>query len=84
MHSKVLLHMLSLLADVWNSIINVCFRDISPTLKGFLVLIFLVAAFWFLAKSINVGKNSAERPIFVGRFILFLLFFTLCILYAVL
>jgi len=76
--------MFSLIADIWNTIINTLFRSISPTLKGFLVGIFLLGAFWFLAKSINTGKNSTEVPLFLGKFVLFIIFFTLAILYAIL
>lgn len=74
--------MISLMCDVWNSLINTI-RMMSPTLKGFIIIGLVMFTFLFLALSINKGKNHMERPIKWGFFVLCFICFGVAIFLTV-
>ncbi len=71
-----------LMLDAFNSIINTLFRDIPDYLRYILILVFLALAFFALAKTLNLKKDAEKSPIRYGFLVLFILFFTLCMLYV--
>lgn len=74
---------ISLLAGVFNTIINTCIRDISPTLKGILIICFLIAGIFCLSKVIKPKAKPEQNQISVGFLVLTILFFTLLALYII-
>ena len=73
--------MLALICDIFNSILITMFREVPPALKSVLIIVFLLLSLFFLAKTIRVGGKADKMPINIGFFLLFILFFTLCMLY---
>ena len=71
-----------LMLDAFNTIINTLFRDIPDYLRYILILVFLALAFFALAKTLNLKKDAEKSPIRYGFLVLFILFFTLCMLYV--
>ncbi len=71
-----------LMLDAFNTIINTLFRDIPDYLRYILILVFLALAFFALAKTLNLKKDAEKSPIRYGYLVLFILFFTLCMLYV--
>lgn len=75
--------MISLLADVINTILNACVRGIDPTLKAILLVCFVVAAFWCLSKVLKPKAKPDQNQISVGWLILSILFFALTMIYII-
>ncbi len=73
--------MFLLLCDFFNTIINTLFRDVPPALKAVLILVFLMLAFFSLAKTLKANSKPEEIPINVGWLLLTILFFVLMMLY---
>ena len=73
----------ALLADLFNTIINTCIRDLNPTVKGFLMIGFLILGLVCLSKVIKPKAKSDKNQISVGWLILTILFFALLALYII-
>ncbi len=74
--------MIALLGDVWSSLIN-GIRTMDDTLRGFIILGLLLFTFFFLALSINKGKNHMVRPMKWGFFVLSIICFGVAIFLTV-
>lgn len=70
--------MISLLGNFWDSLIN-GIRNLDGTLRGLIMLGLVMLTFFFLALSINKGKNHAEHPIKWG----FLILSIVCFVFAI-
>ncbi len=70
-----------LMLDFFNNLINTVFRDIPDYLRYILIIVFLAFSFFFLAKTVNLKKDADKSPIKYGNLFLFLVFFTLSMLY---
>lgn len=73
--------MIALLGDIWSSLIN-GIRTMDGTLRGFIVLGLLLLTFFFLALSINKGKNHMAKPMKWGFFVLSIICFGILIFFA--
>ena len=69
------------LMDTFNTFFNTIVRELSPVLKGFIAICFFTLAMFCLAKSII--KKDKNFPLKIGKFILFLIFLGIAILYTV-
>ena len=74
--------MISLMATLWNTIINGV-RTMDGTLRGVIILALLLFTFFFMALSINKGKDHDKKPMKWGYFILAVILFGLAIFFAV-
>lgn len=74
--------MISLLGDFWSSLIN-GIRSMDSSLRGMIMLALVMLTFFFLALSINKGKNQAEHPMKWGYFVLSIVCFTIAIVMTI-
>ena len=74
--------MIGLMADIWSSIIN-GIRNMDGTLRGFIILGLILLTFFFLALSINKGKNHMENPMKWGFLVLSIICFGIAIFFTV-
>lgn len=74
---------IALLADVFNTILNTCVRNIDPVLKGVLLVCFVVVAFWCLSKVLKPKAKPDQSQISVGWLILSIVFFALAMIYII-
>ncbi|MCL2540153.1 MAG: hypothetical protein FWE53_01810 [Firmicutes bacterium] len=70
------------MGDFFNSVINVLFRSVPDVAKGFIIAACLLLTFWFLAKTLRLGKQGGDKkPFHIGYFLTALLFLAIAILY---
>ena len=76
--------MISLLGDFFNTVINTIFRNVPDAVKIVIIVLALMLTFWFLARTLRLGKQGGDkRPFHIGYFLTSMLFLTIAILYIV-
>ncbi|MBQ7977164.1 MAG: hypothetical protein IJ301_00995 [Clostridia bacterium] len=75
--------MISMMGDFFSSLIN-SIRTMDDTLRGVIMLGLVLFSFFFLALSINKGKNHQEKPMKWGFFILAIVCFAVAVVFTIL